>query len=249
MDSIVHIKSINQLHKLAKIGSSKHPLYSIYRFEDLTSKEITIPLKYTYGFYQIGLKKDLEGYIKYGRKQYDFQEGVLGFSAPLQIIEVSPDIISKASGFTLMFHKEYIAGSSLEAKFDEYSFFSYAVAEGLHLSLEEEQNIIKIFENIETEYNLPIDQHSKEVVIANLELLLTYAKRYYKRQFVIRNDAKPDILKSFEKELKIYYYGKEDVALPSVEYFADKLHLSSNYLSDLLKATTGKTTLEHIHFQ
>jgi AraC-like DNA-binding protein len=35
--------------------------------------------------------------------------------------------------------------------------------------------------------------------------------------------------------------------LPNVQYLANQMNFSSNYLSDLLKKETGKTAQEHIH--
>lgn len=35
--------------------------------------------------------------------------------------------------------------------------------------------------------------------------------------------------------------------LPSVQYFANQLNVSSNYLSDMLRTLTGQSTQQHIH--
>jgi len=35
--------------------------------------------------------------------------------------------------------------------------------------------------------------------------------------------------------------------LPTVQYIAGQLHLSANYLSDMLRSFTGQTTQQHIH--
>ncbi len=253
MKPIVHISTIQKLHQLAGLDAPNHPLYAIGRIEDLIGLEGNFQFPLTYNFYSIGLKKNLNGYVKYGRTQYDFQEGALGFSAPMQIMEFSKDITQNASGWLFYFHKDLFAGTTLDAKLSDYSFFNYQVNEGLHLSKSEEQIIHLIFENIEREYNAPIDKHSKQVVLSNVELLLTYAQRFYTRQFILRNDVKPDILQHFERELKRYYrnnqYPSNYAEFPTVAYFANLLHLSPSYLSDLLKSNTGKTTLEHIHLQ
>ena len=54
----------------------------------------------------------------------------------------------------------------------------------------------------------------------------------------------------FEKEIRKYFNTEilVNVGIPSVAYFAEKLHVSPSYLSDFLKTLTGKSTQEHIHF-
>ena len=151
----------------------------------------------------------------------------------------------------LFFQPDFLTESALADRLNEYGFFDYRVNEGLHLSKEEDDTLNTIFENIEAEYQRPIDQHSKQVVVSNIGLLLTYAERYYRRQFILRNDANASVLNRFENVLREYFNRSEhgSTGLPSVDYFADQLHLSPKYLSDLLKSLTGKTTQEHIHYQ
>ena len=108
-----------------------------------------------------------------------------------------------------------------------------------------------IFENMYAEYTQRIDQFSKEVLLSNLDLLLTYAQRFYARQFITRNQIDSSLLHQFQQELSTYLQSDQLMkkGIPRVDYFAAKLHLSPNYLSDLLKSLTGKTTKEHIHYQ
>ncbi|GMN08861.1 helix-turn-helix domain-containing protein [Croceitalea sp. MTPC9] len=242
---MIHIKSIHQIHKLAGLNKPKHPLFSIYRIEELKLDSDNFPEKMTYDFYTVGLKKNLNGYVKYGRTNYDFQEGALGFTGPFQLMEFSTDLIQNASGWILFFHKELLNFTKLEKSIDDYGFFEYAVNEGLHLSKDEEKSIEEIFQNIEKEYQLPIDKYSKQVVLSNLELLLTYSDRYYSRQFILRNEVNNRIFSNFKDELKATF--NDNIKLPTVEQLAEKLNLSANYLSDFLKTTTGNSAIEHIH--
>ena len=242
---MVHIKSIHQLHQLAGLKEPKHPLFSIHRIEDLNLDAELFPTKMTYDFYTVGLKKNLNGYVKYGRTHYDFQEGALGFTAPFQLMEFSTDLIKNASGWIYFFHKELLNISTLENNIDDYGFFGYETNEGLHLSKIEEDVIEVILENIEKEYQLPIDKYSKQVVLSNLELLFTYSHRYYERQFIVRNEVSASIYSNFKAELKSIFNDGDN--LPTVEGLAKRLHLSANYLSDFLKSTTGNTAIEHIH--
>ncbi len=247
MSSIFHVHSIHQLHQLAGAEKPKHPLFSIHRIEDLNLINTEFPEQMTYGFYTVGLKKDLNGYIRYGRTNYDFQEGALGFTAPHQLMEFGKDLIENASGWILFFHKALLNGAPVQNNLARYGFFEYQTNEGLHLSAVEEESIEVIFENIEREYNLLVDSYSKQVVLSNLELLFTYSQRYYARQFVIRNEVDSSIFSNFKRELELLFQNKGNIGLPTVAFLASKLHVSANYLSDYLKSTTGKSAIAHVH--
>ncbi|MEL6190556.1 MAG: helix-turn-helix transcriptional regulator, partial [Bacteroidota bacterium] len=207
------------------------------------------PEAVSYGFYHIGLKRNLQGYVKYGRTTYDFQEGVMGFSAPGQEISYSLDAISYATGWMLWFDKRLFKGHPLAGAISTYGFFGYQVNEALHLSKAEEDIMEGVFSNIQEECSGPIDAHSRNVLLSNLELLLTYSNRFYTRQFRGRNEADSSIQGKFEKVLSSYFDSNLQLekGLPTVQYLAEQLHVSPNYLSDTLKILSGKSTQEHIH--
>ncbi len=232
---------------MAGLRPPEHPLFTIQRIENLRLGHAAFPERMTYDFYTIGLKKNLTGYITYGRTNYDFQEGALGFAAPDQLMEFKKDVLKGATGWLLFFHKDLCNASMLQDRLEDYGFFGYDTNEGLHLSKNEEDSLEVIFVNIEKEYKRAIDTFSKQVVLSNLELLLTYAHRYYARQFVVRNEVDATISSNFKKELRSLFRKGNITNLPTVESLASRLNLSANYLSDSLKATTGKSALEHIH--
>ena len=250
MSKVYHFKTIHDLQRLAGMKPSEHPLFAIIKLEDIPELPSGYPASMSYGFYTIGLKRNLKGYITYGRRLYDFQEGVMGFSAPGQVVAYDSDATVGASGWMLFFHAQLLAKHQLAESAFKYGFFDYEVNEALHLSKKEENMIESIFENIAEEYHRPIDKHSRQVVLSNLELLLTYCDRFYSRQFITRNEADSDLLNQFEKEVRKCFNldTLADVGIPQVTYFAEKLNISAGYLSDLLKTLTGKSTQEHIHF-
>lgn len=247
--NIIHIPTLVDLCKLAGV-ELLHPLIGIIRLEDIPAiaKEMGA---LSFGFYSISLKKKLNGYIEYGRKNYDFQEGVLGFVGPNQAISFDQCDAELSEGWELYFEADLLANSKLTDEINTYGFFNYETSEALHVSKKEEGQMDQIFKNIYDEYSLPIDQFSKEVILSNIELLLTYSKRFYKRQFITRNEVDSSVVNTFEKELKAYFSQNDlqETGIPEVSYFASKLNLSAKYLSDMLKALTGKTTKEHIQFQ
>jgi AraC-like DNA-binding protein len=248
-EGVIRIKSISQLHSLLGFGKPKHPLISLIDASKLNVQQNEVGIKISYDFYMISLKDKSCG-VEYGRKSFDFEEGVMVFSAPGQVY--SPTKVIKQGdihGWMLYFHPDLIRNTHLGNQIDDYSFFNYEVFEALHLSEEEEKTINTSVSNIKNEYEQRIDNHSQRVIVSNIELLLNYCLRFYERQFNTRTNQNKDIISQFEKELKKYFDTNQHLedGLPSIQYFANKAHFSQHYFSDLLKKETGRSTKDHIN--
>jgi AraC-like DNA-binding protein len=198
--------------------------------------------------YIVSLKKNLKGQMQYGRRSYDFNEGVLAFYAPGQLCEGNSSIdISEISGWMLVFHPDLLNKYPLGKKITTYGFFSYQVHEALHLSDREEQVLATLLSGIRLECEQSIDAFSQDVLVSQLEVLISYANRFYHRQFLTRRPAEHDLLSGFEALLTTYFAQEDEQPLPTVQYFADALHVSPAYLSDMLRTLTGQNTQQHIH--
>lgn len=199
--------------------------------------------------YIIALKKNLRGQLQYGRQPYDFSEGVLAFYAPGQLCESSSAVdISELSGWMLVFHPDLLHKYPLGKKIASYGFFSYQTHEALHLSGKEEGMLDELVAAIGREHAQPVDAFSQDVLVAQLDVLLSYANRFYYRQFLTRRPAEHDLLSRFEALLSGYFAQPQEQPLPTVQYFADALHVSPAYLSDMLRTLTGQSTQQHLHF-
>ncbi|MGY3051822.1 AraC-like DNA-binding protein [Pedobacter sp. UYEF25] len=146
-----------------------------------------------------------------------------------------------------MFHPDLIRQYPLGKVIKNYGYFSYALNEALHLSEEEEQTIETILQNIQRGINSRLDNFSQDVIVSNLELLLSYCNRFYNRQFITRKMATNNLLANFETLLDNCFTNDSEVLLPTVEKLAKALHVSSPYLSDMLRSLTGQNTQQHIH--
>jgi AraC family transcriptional activator of pobA len=198
-------------------------------------------------FYNISIKRSFKGKLKYGKNHYDFDDGTMSFIAPNQIISVDSDGNRNSDGWSLLFHPDLIRQYPLGKMIKNYGFFSYTVNEALHLSDEEEKTIEAIVQNIQKEINSRLDNFSQDVIVSNLELLLSYCNRFYSRQFITRKMATNDLLTKFENTLDKYFTDNSDLTLLTVEKLATELNVSSSYLSDMLRNLTGQNTQQHIH--
>jgi AraC family transcriptional activator of pobA len=245
MEEIVKLENVAQ-YNLMRGVETLHPLIMVL---DL-SKAKPMPAKtFNFGLYAVYLKELNCGELKYGRNQYDYQEGTLVFIAPGQVLGIPSNIKTfEPKGWALLFHPDLIKGTSLGKHIQDYSFFSYDVNEALHLSDKERQVVLDCFAKIEYELQHAIDKHSKKLIASNIELFLNYCNRFYDRQFITRDNAHQGILERFENLLNNYFTSEKPAAigLPSVAYCAGELNLSPNYFGDLVKKETGKSPQEYI---
>lgn len=247
------INSISEYHQLVSLPAPLHPLVSIIRIEDTHIAETPVWEQFCINFYSISLKKDVSAKIKYGQQYYDFDKGAMNFLAPKQVHSMSVSDIHATNqecgqGYVLLFHPDFLYNYPLQTTIKNYGFFSYSVNEALHLSEQEEKNIIEIFQKIEKEYQ-HIDRHTQDIILSQIDLLLNYSNRFYERQFITRKSVNHDLLTRLEQLLNNYFDNDETLhnGLPTVEFLAGKLNLSSNYLSDMLRLLTGQNAQQHIH--
>jgi AraC-like DNA-binding protein len=241
-------ESLSEAHRMLELPPPLHPLISLIEIKNTEIDTGKLPAAFIYNFYKISLKLKLSGKIKYGQGYYDFQEGGMFFKGPNQISGAG-DHSDDHTGFTMIIHPDFFLHYPLAKKIKQYGFFSYAVNEALHLSEKEKATIITIFKNIDEELQNRIDDFSHDVIISQIETLLNYSNRFYKRQFITRKAMNHELLERLDDILVKYFDSQALVerGLPSVQYLADALNLSPSYLSDMLRSLTGQSAQQHIH--
>lgn len=250
---IRRLRSISDLHKFNHLGSPSHPLVSLIDYQLINPTAINNELRWVQEFYTISIKRDVVGKYRYGQQSYDFDEGLMTFFAPEQVISVQladPEHDAPSpSGWILAIHPDFFYGHGLGEKIAQYPFFNYSVREALFLSEKEETVILGLLKNIQSEYEQAIDSFSQQIIISQIELLLSYAERFYQRQFITRKIANHQVLDKLEQHLKEVFDSRSDESrgIPTVQEIADHLSLSPDYLSSLLKTLTGLNTQQHIH--
>lgn len=244
MEEIRKISTITEYNDINGFRTA-HPQVAYVEFHNVPTRIVG---KHCYGFYTLFLKETKGCVINYGQTRYDFDCETIVSMAPGQVIEsrAVPGVPKHARG--VLFHPDFLHGTPLEKKMREYSFFSYASNEALHLSEDEVQVVRNCMHIIDVELRHPIDKHSRGLIITNLELLLDYCMRFYERQFVTRQDMNITILSRFDELLAEYINSGRTATegIPMVKHFADRIHLSANYFGDMVKAETGKSAQEYI---
>jgi AraC family transcriptional regulator, transcriptional activator of pobA len=247
----IRIKTISEYHQMMGLPKPEHPLVSVINFESIKKLPYTESISLIFDFYSISLKRDFNAKMKYGQQQYDFDEGILFFMSPGQVfgIELEKGVALKHTGWMLLVHPDFLWNTSLAKTIRKYEFFNYSVHEALFLSDKEENIITGLLQNIKQEYHSNIDKFSQDLIIAQIELLLTYSERFFHRQFITRKITNHKILNRLEEILDEYFVSDNllQKGLPTVQFIAGALNVSPNYLSDLLKVLTGQSTQQHIH--
>ncbi|WP_316737521.1 helix-turn-helix domain-containing protein [Pedobacter aquatilis] len=245
MSTLVNFDTVDDYNKFNN-HQTLHPLVSVL---DLNKAQERKGSKMNFGIYCVFLKDVVCGDLKYGKANYDYQEGTLVFVSPGQVMEVENKVdFYQPKGLVLAFHADLIKGTALAKTIASYNFFSYKTNEALHLSAAERQMVQDMLNKIALELQHGVDKHSKKLIAAHIELLLNYCERYYDRQFITRENVNSGILEKFEELLNSYFESEKPytIGLPNVAWCAEQLHLSPNYFGDLIKKETGKTAQEYI---
>lgn len=239
--------SLTELHRMLGLSKPLHPLISLFDNANRKIDYSNIADLRTSAFYKISYKSNLTGQLKYGQHYYDFDEGGLFFVSPNQVTANS-DNNGDHSGYTLLIHPDFLLTYPLANKIKQYGFFSYSADEALHLSDKEKDTIISIFKNIDEELQSRIDDFSQDVMISQIETLLNYSNRFYKRQFITRKQVNNDLLQKMEGILEGLFKDENLViqGIPTVQHLSESLHLSPSYLSDMLRSLTGQNAQQHI---
>ena len=244
--------SLSEVHRALRLPAPLHPLISLMR--NARPPEPAgggSPQPHVLSFYKVSFWPRQSRTLRYGQGHYDFEAGGLLFAAPGQLLggTPAPEANDACAHVTLLIHPDFLASYPLAKKIHEYGFFTYAANEALHVSEPEREVLLGLFRTMEAELASRLDEFSQDVVIAQLDLLLTYANRFYKRQFLTRKAVHHDLLQRLEATLAECFRPERlpEQGIPTVQHLAEQLHVSPSYLSDLLRTLTGQSAQQHIH--
>ncbi|WP_146942708.1 helix-turn-helix domain-containing protein [Chryseobacterium hagamense] len=245
-----HFRTLFEMQHALNLPKPAHPLISLLDYREATITNEMLSFDFVMDFYHITFNDSSGCRMKYGQTTYDFNEAGMCFTSPGQSL-AGISSSGNPAGFTLLIHPDFFRGYPLERKIKTYGFFSYSINEALYLSDKEKNIITNIAGNINDELKTSIDDLSQDVLISQVELLLTYSQRFYKRQFITRKIINNNLLSKMEMLLDPYFNSERAVieGLPTVKYVSDQLKVSPRYLGDMLRSVTGFNTQQHIHMK
>ena len=225
-----------------------HPLVSVVHLHQQLRKAGT-KSKIYFGVYAIWLKKTKGCTLSYGRTPYDFDEETVTSFEPGQVVNMEiKETQVRPQSIGLFFHPDLLNRTHLGGMMQRYEFFSYNSTEALHLSASEVELFRQVLNLIETELQRPIDNHSRELIVSHIELLLNYCLRFYDRQFITREEINHSVVQQFDRLLREYIRTQAaQHGLPTVAYFADRCNLSTAYFGQVIKSETKLTAKEYIN--
>jgi AraC family transcriptional activator of pobA len=249
--NIIRINSISDVHIAFGLPKPQHPLISVMNFtQDNKFDTAKLPKYDVLNFYKITFITKVSGRLRYGQGYYDYDEGSMMFVAPNQLVG-TVDYGDNSSGYILLIHPDFFLGYPLAKKIKQYGYFSYSANEALHLSDIEKEAILSVYRIIEQELGGRIDEFSQDIAVAQIELLLSYANRFYKRQFITRKAVNNDILQGVETTLDEYFNSGQLLSkgIPTVQFLSEQLHISPGYLSDMLRSLIGQNAQQYIRYK
>ncbi|GAB3790499.1 helix-turn-helix domain-containing protein [Spirosoma horti] len=240
--------SISEMQRDFGLPQPLHPLISLLDYSNVKITADMLTPAFMMHFYHITYNESAGCKMKYGQTTYDFDDGGMFFTSPGQPL-TGLQTGDSVAGFTLLIHPDFLRHYPLDTRIKNYGFFSYSVTESLHLSDKEKGIIAAIGKIIGDELETAIDDISQDVLISQLELLLNYSQRFYKRQFITRKSINNALLTKLDLVLHTYFTNEMALVkgLPTVQFLSDELHVSPRYLSDLLRSLTGQNTQQYIH--
>lgn len=242
--------SLSDAHRVLGLPKPLHPLISLVNSGRTPAASLSSHQSHVLSFYKISYRPKLSSPLRYGQGHYDFDEGGLLFAAPNQVIGGTDERgVGACSQYTLLIHSDFLASYPIAKKIRHYGFFSYSANEALHVSEQEKELLLALFKTMEEELASRLDEFSQDVVVAQVELLLNYANRFYKRQFLTRKAVHSNLLQQLEETLAKCFDSEvlSGRGISTVQYLAECLHVSPSYLSDMLRTLTGQSAQQHIH--
>lgn len=236
-----HFKDIQNLSAYYH-GEAKHPLIDIQKFEDIKNEKCIIKEPVTFDFYTISLVQNFNGYIQIGDTKFEGDHGILHFVEPGQVYTCNST--SPWRGYQILIHPDIFKQHFFHQEINSYDFFSYEVNESLLLTEEEKSLVTNVIHMSWNEYHKGKDTFSIPIILSYISTLLNLSERFYARQFASRNTLSNQLTTAFYEMLKSHYSASGEITQqPTVSYFASKLNVTPNYLSDTVRHHSSKSAL------
>ncbi|MCI9607494.1 MAG: AraC family transcriptional regulator [Muribaculaceae bacterium] len=221
-------------------AKSIHPLVGVVDFENVSPIHSSLN---DYGVYAVFIHECIPGNLTYGTGAFDHASGNVICVAPGQIGGREDDGAAfDLDGWAVLFHPDLLIGTHLEKNMAQFSYFDYSANEALMTNDDERALIISLIKSIRDEIERPADAEQNSIIVSYISAMLHFLNRAYLRQFRQLRQSDNDILVRLSSLLNDFYASGQQhtVGVPGVQYFAEKLCMSPNYFSDMMRKTVGE---------
>jgi AraC family transcriptional regulator, transcriptional activator of pobA len=246
--SISYFKDIAALLEALRTVTPQSNLFHIHRHEDVPATHTTETQLFRSDTFSASLLTSGEAEYKIGLQDYQMKAGSFYFMSPQQLRYYKKTKPWK--GYVLLFSTEFMLQYSKANIYHEYPFFQLDANVRLHLSKQQLLDATGILEKMHQLYNSGETDKFK-FIYHYLSLLLLQAKKWHAQQHdgVKELNQLVSLAKAFDELLEKHFFEivtQQAEKLLTVSDFANKLNVSTNYLSDSIKKETGKTPTQII---
>lgn len=218
--------------------------FVLQRIDEIESQySVQDRLPHRHDYYVILLIREASGIHQIDFVDYPIENNSLHFLSPDQIHHFKPEGLTNgfALTFTADFLNQYITPHDQLISLD--LFFNCNEAAPFTVASEEAEALSVFLKVVENEMETGRDCHL-EVIGACVKAFLFLAKRSKSHlipKHLIQQTRQNEIVFQFRKELEANFRNQHKVG-----EFADQLHLTSNYLNEVVKKQTGHSAKEMI---
>ncbi|WP_281612691.1 helix-turn-helix domain-containing protein [Flammeovirga sp. SubArs3] len=233
------IPTISDIQDLYNItGFDRHPISVDFDIvthqETYPSTKKMVPAHRRDFFSVIFLENQEEGEMLINQDKHAHLNDILFFQSPEHVFSFVRGDSMK--GFLLFFKAEFLLPFINEV-ISEYSFFRNNENNLFHLNENEKREFINLFRAIQTDKHNP--NVAKALVVALLEKVKVIQQKHQIKEKTISSETR--LVNHFKRLVNNSFIEEK-----SVEFYAQQLNLTANYLNNRIKAYTGKTAKEHI---
>lgn len=192
-------------------------------------------------YFDITLITEGSGTFKIADKIYEVAKGDVLFTVPTQPREW--DINNIVNGYALIFEENFLLSFFNDPNFlSNISYFNTIQTHRLTLSDEEFQQTLSLIRSVQGEID-EYEEKDRHILRAILYQILKYLDRIFiKKNNVICIKSQNRYIHKFIELVNLNYRQCH-----TVQYYADKLCITPNYLNELVKKETGLTAKQLIN--
>jgi AraC-like DNA-binding protein len=222
--------------ELRKQGTDEVIDFALKRMEDIEANHQETPeTPHRHAYYTVVLMEEGAGFHSLDFKGFEIEAPVLIFISPEQVHHFQ--FTSPSKGWVVLFSPKFLHDHGITTSFLEGLgiFFACDMVPPIPLSVEGKSELVNFLKEIQTHWNTPPYPFQMDMVAAWLRLFLLHCQ---KARPQVQNPTDPSQLHGQSKIVTQFKHLIEQHFRVShkVAEYAKQLHITPNYLNDVVKA-------------